>query len=416
MSQFEPDINGAIAKLFAKLIAGLKPEYRLVIAGYTAISPFFWILKESYGFNVTPHLMLYERKGTGKTQTLSIFTWNLYGTKTFIGDDLRSEFRLMNLISSTTFPLLVDEVGGSVSASTLEILKASSTGATDGHRGLKNQKMKSYRLTAPFCMTANRWDWGDSALKEGRIIAIPTNEKISDLSEEEFTDIKIALEKSKKLFGLFLLESVIEDLIPSGADLLEMILKEELRVKEELEGIEVSDSRRYRMYALLRVGYRFWLHSLLKALSIEGIEEFKKILEEPLKPEKFRRIVEKIERLIKEDKESQLDGIRSWGEYLQNLHVRDSSYENVDDWLSRHSLIEHKNRNGEELLLISLEALGHYNEFTRRRGFSTFSSLKDLGSVVADVLNCSVSDVYKGFYVGDKTVRAVGIPKSLIFE
>ncbi len=156
MSQFEPDINGETAKLFAKLIAGLNPEYRLVITGYTAISPFFWILKKSYGFNVTPHLMLYERKGTGKTQTLSVFTWNLYGTKTFIGDDLRSEFRLMSLISSTTFPLLADEVGGSVSASTLEILKASSTGATDGHRGLKNQKMKSYRLTAPFCMTANR--------------------------------------------------------------------------------------------------------------------------------------------------------------------------------------------------------------------------------------------------------------------
>ncbi len=158
--------------------------------------------------------------------------------------------------------------------------------------------------------------------------------------------------------------------------MLEMILKEELRVKVELEGIEVSDSRRYRMYALLRVGYRFWHNSLHKALSIEEIEEFKEMLEELLKPEKFREIVEKIERLIKEDKATQIDGIRSWVEYLQNLHVRDSSYENVDDWLSRHSLIEHKNRNGEELLLISLEALGHYNEFARRRGSQHSAVLK----------------------------------------
>ncbi len=68
MGKFEADENGETARLFAKLIAGLKPEFRLIIAGYSAISPFLWVLKESHGLNVTPHLMLYERRGTGKSQ------------------------------------------------------------------------------------------------------------------------------------------------------------------------------------------------------------------------------------------------------------------------------------------------------------------------------------------------------------
>ncbi len=409
MSKFEADENGERARLFARLIVGLKPEFRFIIAGYSAISPFFWILKESHGLNVTPHLMLYERRGTGKSQTLSVFTRNLYGTKAFIGDDLRTEFRLMSLVSSTTFPLLVDEVGGSISSSALEILKASSTGMTEGHRGLRNQRMKEYKLTAPFCMTANRWVWGDSALRDGRIVAIPTAEKISDLTEEEFTEIKIALEKSKKLFGLYLLKSVIEELTPSGADLLELILNEELRIKQELNGIELIDGRRYRMYALLRVGYRFWIHALLRALADDEFEVFRESLEEPLKPEKFRKSVEKIERTIKEEKENQLDGVRAWIEYLQNLHKD-------EDWFGYYGLFGHTSRNGEEMILITHEALGHYNEFARRRGFPTFGSLKEMGITIADILGRSIQEVYKLYYVENRPIRSVGIPKSLIFE
>ncbi len=320
----------------------------------------------------------------------------------------------MSLISSTTFPLLVDEVGGSISSSALEILKASSTGVTEGHRGLKNQKMKEYKLTAPLCMTANQWNWGDSALREGRIIAIPTAEKISNLTEEEFTEIRIALEKSKKLFGLYLLRSVIEGLTPSGADLLEVILSEELRIKQELQGIELVDMRRYRMYALLRVGYRFWIHAFYKALTDEEIKELKEILEEPLRPEKFREIVENIERTIKEEKENQLDGVLAWFEHLHKDETNKEDYFTDDDWLGYHGLFNHTTRSGEEVILFTRNALGHYNEFARKRGFSAYGNLKELGALVADILNCSVEEVYKPYYVEDRTIKAVMIPKSLI--
>ena len=242
----------------------LPKDVYYTVFGFMAIAPFLHVLLPFTGLK--PALLIVGGKGSGKTTLARFITKIAYGVEELRQDIFDSAFRQGIVLSSTTLPLLIDDVD-KWSGNNIGKLKATLTGTQLMIRGKPSGDIKVYEEKATFVVTANYniFESLDDPAVHDRLIIVELQRKI---------DLKEKIEFAKKIrklvygcnFGYYLINDLVELANTLGLDrLIEKF--EEYRVRSiERNIVEGRDPEKF---ALLMLGILL-LHGVLIKNGLDG--------------------------------------------------------------------------------------------------------------------------------------------------
>ena len=234
--------------------------------GYMAISPFFDAILPITG--VKPILALVGGKGSGKTSLARFITSIAFASEELKQDIFASSFREGVILSSTTFPLLVDDID-KWSSSAIGRLKATVTGRQRMIRGKPSGDLVFYDERASFVLTMNRnvlEGMGDPALLD-RALIVNLKRKLSVAEKAKFKqEIEIPLRSGNFSYAHFFVSDLVEYANTiGGAKRIEEMFMEYLT--KALES-GITDGRDPEKFALIMCG----LQLLRGVLVMNGID------------------------------------------------------------------------------------------------------------------------------------------------
>ncbi|MEM0136140.1 MAG: hypothetical protein QXU18_13100, partial [Thermoplasmatales archaeon] len=241
-------------RAFAKLNDFFSEEKLAFFFGFAAVAPFSYALKSDGDF-FWPLVILKGPRSTGKTALGSLFTTYLYGVQEGGPADVTSDFRLLDFITGTTFPRLVDESenakfeGQKFSIKISTTLKEAAQKQFVGSRGNIDKTKKIYAARTPLILAGNKIDLEDPALL-ARTVIISTgqNDKIKTASRTEFRHS--ILDKVDKGFGIDLICFILST-HPSIRSIIDQI--KNLKIEYPF-----SDARRADFYSSIYLGLSIW--------------------------------------------------------------------------------------------------------------------------------------------------------------
>ena len=241
-------------KVFALLPDYFDQQVLTLFFGFSAIAPFSYALKKDGDF-FWPLLIFKGPKGTGKTALGELFTAYLYGIGEGGPADVTSDFRLLDFITGTTFPRLVDESenakfeGQKFSIKISTTLKDAAQKQLVGSRGNIDRTKKLYSARTPLILAGNKIDIEDPALLT-RTIVLNTgqSDKIKGSRRAQFnSDV---LRRLNRGFGIELVKYIMER-YQSGRAIID-------EIRKVLMPFNFSDSRRADFYSSIYLGLKIW--------------------------------------------------------------------------------------------------------------------------------------------------------------
>ena len=295
----------------------LPKDVYYTVFGFMAIAPFLHVLLPFTGLK--PALLIVGGKGSGKTTLARFITKIAYGVEELRQDIFDSAFRQGIVLSSTTLPLLIDDVD-KWSGNNIGKLKATLTGTQLMIRGKPSGDIKVYEEKATFVVTANYniFESLDDPAVQDRLIIVELQRKI---------DLKEKIEFAKKIrkfvygcnFGYYLINDLVELANTLGVDrLIEKF--EEYRIRSIERNI--VDGRDPEKFALLMLGILL-LHGVLIKNGLDGFN-----LQEA---EDYIASVFVMQKEIKD----------AYPRKLVNLAVKLKNILNTEDEEQREKLMEH---------------------------------------------------------------------------
>ena len=252
--------------------------------GMSAVAPFSYAMKKD-GNYFWPLFILKGPRSTGKTTLGQLFTHYLYGVSEGGPSDVTSDFRLLDFVTGTTFPRLIDESenakfeGQRFSIKISTTLKDAAQKQFVGSRGNIEKTKKLYAARTPLILAGNKIDIEDPALL-ARSVIVSMDIGDTKAGKERRLFSNEILRSMNHGFGIKLTEFVANR-FASPAEFVTAI-------KNRVVDYQFSDPRREDFYASIYVGLQAW-NDFCASLGVPFS------LSEYLNEEKFIELVKKFE-------------------------------------------------------------------------------------------------------------------------
>ncbi len=227
--------------------------YTKMLLGYGVISPIIYQIPE---LEVRPDVVIVGKHGTAKTRTSETIIGTLYGSIIETGEFITSVSRMADLLTSTSVPVIIDEIEKIGDKDTFAILKSRTTGDVDFVRKTPDQRQIRRKYITPAILISNRADvLSDENYIKGRAILIDTGLfyqriKMKKKPPSEYTKLR----KNNTIIGVDLWNYIsshytVTELIDEIYDTTEKIRR---------YNIDMIDIRRPQIYALIDVGLKLF--------------------------------------------------------------------------------------------------------------------------------------------------------------
>jgi len=253
--------------------------YSLMLLGYSVISPIIYQIPE---IEVRPDVVIIGKHGTAKTRTSEIIVGTLYGSIMESGEFITSVSRMADLLTSTTIPVIIDEIEKIGDKDTFSVLKSRTTGEIDFVRKTPDQRQIRMRYTTPAILISNRADvLSDENYIKGRTLLIDTglfNQRIKMKKKppKEYTKLR----KNNTIIGVDLWNYIASQYTPEN--IVDTIYDRVHKIYKY--NIDLIDIRRPQIYALVSLGLELF-NEYLKYKGINKKLYNKKITKDIIKYE-----------------------------------------------------------------------------------------------------------------------------------
>lgn len=369
------DEDSKLSKAFFKMIHINKHHYsiRLVLAGFTAISPFLWAISDY--LTIFPNLFITGIEDSGKTSILRIFINKMYGTRLIKPDDIRTMARLTKQSTAYTFPMNFDDLN-KMPPENITFIKTTSTEKGPRKRMRKDQKLLKEQIYPTYSGSANKLDFlkDDSAFRKRCFIFNLTKRVGGDLKGRLFEKIENRIKKNK-IYGYYFLKKCCEFINNSTerksinnhdklVDLLEYN-KNHLNHYLKRNNIRLTDSRRLQMYNLIHIGLQFWNY-VFESNNLKS-HLFDKVLN--FENKMFGKIIQKLEGI---ERELSIEDFE---------HIIEFFKENKREFGKYQGIGKNKGR-----IVLLTKFIHEYDRFAILRGYPTITSLTNLGIMQSELL------------------------------
>ena len=383
----------------------------VVFFGFSAIAPFSYALKAN-GNLFWPLVILKGPPATGKTTLGQLFTTYLFGLQDGGPSDVTSDFRLLDFLTGTTFPRLVDESenakfeGQKFSIKISTTLKDAAQKQFVGSRGNIDKTKKIYAARTPLILAGNKIDIEDPALLT-RSIIISTNQsdKVAFAQRKRLNDEILAM--VGRGFGIELVKFMLEK-YHSINDIINDIRKVKI-------DFQFSDPRRADFYASIYLGLSLWNE-------FYESQELKFPLNEYLSIERFTDIVLRFETSnLEESKERQtIQEFIEWAKTQYNI-LQDIIKEHLDGnkypdrfFTLRNTVTEETDETGKTWLLVTQPMVTDYCRLNPTFSARSLSEVADNLSEFFGTDRLNYYDRGRIRLVGGKSSRVVRIPMDVM--
>ena len=407
---YKGDISGDL-KTFALLKDYFDNPALVLFFGFSALAPFSYALKKDGDF-FWPLMILKGPKSTGKSALGSMFTTYMYlhGVQEGGPADVTSDFRLLDFITGTTFPRIVDESenakfeGQKFSIKISTTLKDAAQKQIVGSRGNLDKTKKLYSARTPLILAGNKIDIEDPALlARSIIVSTGQSDKIKGARRAQYSsDI---LQRLHRGFGIELAKFIMEK-YPTTHSILEEIRKISLP-------FTFSDSRRADFYSSIYIGLKIW-NEFYKTFNLTFP------LERYLNMDRFTDVIYKFETSnVEESKERQ--SIAEFIEWMKkelnvlNEYIDAKSKERDPParYYELRYMVKEDENEGQKWLLVSQAAI---TEYCRVNTTFQMRSLSEVADALAEFYAADRATFYNKTtkWFEGKAAKAVKIPLSWI--
>lgn len=402
--RFKP-YQGAIEKdaaIFNRLWEFFDSDYLALLYGMSAVAPFSYALKGEGNF-FWPLFIMKGPRATGKTTLGELFTTYLYGVYEGGPADVTSDYRLLDFVTGTTFPRLIDESenakfeGQKFSMKISTTLKDAAEKQIVGNRGNIDKTKKLYSARTPLILAGNKIDLEDPAL----------------MTRSIFMNFDITSTKSnveRRIFSTEILRAISRGF---GLNLVDFIANKMGSVKRFVDEIknrqieyQFTDPRREDFYASIYTGLELWdefYRSIGISFALSGY----------LSEERFLRLVKKFEESNSEESQERqsvlilIDWVKTRVGIMENIgrgvdHVPALYYE-LEQMFKRAIV------NGKEWFFVTQTALSEF-----KRSVPSFQevTLSEAADALSKYYGVSKEKFYnrKTEFIGNHSARVLRIP------
>lgn len=392
-------------EIFNRLWEFFDRDILALFYGFSAIAPFSYAMKRD-GDYFWPLIITKGPRGTGKTTLGSLFTTFLYGVHEGGPSDVTSDYRLLDFLTGTTFPRLVDESenakfeGQKFSIKISTTLKDAAQRQFVGSRGRlssTNGVVKDlYAARTPIIMAGNKVDIEDPALLSRAIMAFFEIKDTKQTSTRRVFADEI-LRKLNKGFGVRLTEFAVAK-YGSYRTLL-------FNIRERKIDYQFSDPRREDFYASFYEGLLLW-KEFFEAYGVDFA------LKDYLDEDKFLSFVKRFEEFNAEESQERqsIQVLIDWAKTkVDVLNGIEGETNKPATYYELKSMIKQDKESGVEFIYVTQAAL---NLFCR--DFPSFmeKSLSEVADSLSKFYGVDRSRFYprSGKSIGSRTRKVVKIP------
>ncbi|MGC8584865.1 MAG: bifunctional DNA primase/polymerase [Thermoplasmata archaeon] len=402
-----------ILNAYNKLPQFFNEKTLVVLFGLSAFYPFSYVMKKK-GNIFIPLLIIKGARGTGKSTITEIFTNKMFGVKEGGPSDVTSDFRLLDFITGTTFPRMVDETenakfkGNKFQKGVEDTLKDASARQLVGKRGTIDRKKDLYMARSPLILVGNKIDLTDPALMVRSIIMnfgvekqIKNHDDRMNFKNEILNNLNDA-----DGWGIEFLKFIIEN-VKNSDELYDAIntLRNNFR-------INFIDARRADFYAEIFFGLNMWNMFFEKYGMNFSLSKY-------LDHEKFRDFIIEVEHFSQEENEERHEilGFMDWvktkyairKELIENAS-KDGDYDHVPETVSIiDQLIKFDDDSTRQWLYFTQTAITEYKKENRDFPYNTLTEVAD---AIAEFYGQKSEIFYprKAVWIGKRSCKAVRIP------
>jgi len=311
---------------------------------YMAISPFFHSIVGVSGLK--PALFFKGPKGTGKSFLAKFIVLNAFSGETVKQDTFNSAFREGAILSSATFPLLLDDID-QWNAKTLAKLKATMTGSVSMLRGKPDQSIERYEEKTTYIITANKdvFEGLDPAYRD-RIIFVDVRQEVSPKKKIAYRreiNFPVGIENGKG-YAHFFVPDLVRVVNALGG--YEYIQERFIQWLSEAELQGITEGRNSEKYALLLIGTEI-LHNLLKGYGLDfDFERAKEVITDFFKSQDSKSIPTDLKNLVYAISKSKLENAEEeelyipFNEKRQAYIIGTTELEDIREHFSKRELPE----------------------------------------------------------------------------
>jgi hypothetical protein len=408
-----------ILETYNKLPNFFSEKTLIIFFGLSIFFPFAYSLKAK-GNIVIPLLIIKGATGTGKTSLSTLFIVKMYGIKDGGPSDVTSDYRLLDFITGTTFPRMVDESenakfkGNRFQKGVEATLKDASERQLVGKRGTPERKKDLYMARSPLILVGNKIDLTDPAVLTRSIIlnfGVEKKVKKTELRKKFREEVQNILDESKG-WGVHFINFIIDN-IKNTNELYDII--NNLRNRWD---VNYTDARRADFYAEIYFGLTMWKH----IMENYGIEFS---LAKYLNDDKFKEFIIETESVSKEENEERqeiigfIDYIRTqWAirqEIWENTN-KTSEYSHIPETIS---IIDQKikfdNDDHGKWIYFTQTAVTDYAKENKDFPYKTLAEVTD---AIAEFYGQKNEVFYpkKAIWIGKRACKAGRIPADSDFQ
>jgi hypothetical protein len=407
------DLKGILGKYFYNLLKlkQVPDTIKFITMGYVAIEPFFEALKDK--LDIFPNIFwVHHLSSVGKSSFFELIGNHLYGTDLLSKDNVNSISRLTMFLTSTTFPLVIDDIND-LKPDLLDILKSPSTNRTARMRLNKDQQMKVSQTLCSIMGTANSKNFLSGRLNQAfrdRSLIFTKGDPIKDDKNSRIWDDNYYHVKTGPIFGAYFLQTSIKyfgNYKKGNTDYNNFLSMYQMYLDKIKKGIKARliktlSRRRVEMYVLVYIGMKLWEH-VFDSLNLD-FKELKEFLD--LNNDAFFESIKDQEAGQKSSSGAEFEQILAFFEEYR--------------WEDYHYTTKFGKRKFESLVdthgipVVKSDFVTHYDEWARRKGYETLGSLTQLAELESSLLQGSGKDIRKKTIVVRTPREAQGVTSNRV--